>query len=57
MPEGIQNQAHLGKGWAFPLRVTVQGGVQFKLFYELSLESESIVLILVLGWQNWHLRR
>ncbi len=49
MPEGIQNQAHLGQGWAFPLRVTVQGGVQISATTRNIEESIQIILRTQLG--------
>lgn len=42
-----QDQRHLGKGWAFPLRPSVQGGVQ--LSAEAQKVRESIWIILRTG--------
>lgn len=49
MPDVIDSQerAYLGKGWAFPLRLSVQGGIQ--LSSEAQKVKESIWIILRTG--------
>jgi len=48
MPDAVdEQQTYLGKGWAFPLRLSVQGGVQ--LSTEAQKVKESIWIILRTG--------
>jgi uncharacterized protein len=51
MPEGINHKprAHLGQGWAFPLQVSVQGGVQLSSATRSVEESIQIILRTSLG--------
>jgi uncharacterized protein len=51
MPEGIDHKphAHLGQGWAFPLQVSVQGGLQMSGAIRNVEESIQIILRTSLG--------
>jgi hypothetical protein len=55
MPEGIDYKsdqkpnAHLGQGWAFPLQVNVQGGLQMSSAIRNVEESMQIILRTELG--------
>lgn len=44
-----QSQAHLGSGWAFPLRVNVRGGLQLSAAAQNVEESINIILRTELG--------
>lgn len=44
MPDQNAIQTHLGRGWAFPLRVTVQGKVQLSGITQSIEESIQIIL-------------
>lgn len=44
-----QQQAHLGTGWSFPLRVNVRGGLQLSSFAQNIEESIAIILRTELG--------
>lgn len=51
MPESFKNQdlAYLGKGWSFPLRVNVQGGIQLSAAKPNIEEAIGIILQTQLG--------
>ena len=51
MPEEIDHRsaAHLGRGWAFPIRINVQGGLQLTATSQNIEESIQIILRTQLG--------
>jgi phage baseplate assembly protein W len=51
MPEAIESKPyeHLGRGWAFPLQLNVQGGVQLSAAHPNIAESIRIILNTRLG--------
>ena len=49
MPEGVPDQAYLGQGWAFPLRVNVQGSLQLSAAAPNVEEAIPIILRTHLG--------